>query len=100
MRRLCDEPVPGVAACIHDGVVSIEDAIAEVVAAQIGPDVFYRVQLRAVWGQVEQGDVVRDAQLVVGLMPSCAVDDEDGMRARRHVGADFEQMQGAFAGGG
>ena len=90
---MSDEPIPGVAACLEDGIVGFEDPIAEFVAAQIGPDVFDRVQLRAVWRQVEQGDIVGDSQFIARLMPACAIDDEKSMRAGSHVEADFDQMQ-------
>ena len=45
--RLCDEPVPGVAAGVEDGVVVIEDAVREPVLSEVLPDVLDRVQLCA-----------------------------------------------------
>ena len=44
---LCDEPVPGVAAGVEDGVVVIEDAVREPVLSEVLPDVLDRVQLCA-----------------------------------------------------
>lgn len=71
----------------------IEDTVAELVAPQVGPDVPDRVQLRAVWRQMQQGDVVGHAELVSVLMPVCAVDGEERMRAGRHGPADPGQAQ-------
>jgi hypothetical protein len=90
---LGDEPIPGVTACIDDGVVGFVDAIAELVAAQIGPDILDGVQLGAVRGQLEQCDVVGDAQLAACFMPASPIDDHQSMRAGGHFGANLDQMQ-------
>jgi len=45
---LVDDPVPGVAAVFDDVVLVLEDPVGEVVVAQELPEVFDRVQLRAV----------------------------------------------------
>ena len=41
-----DEPFPGVATGIEDGLVVLEDAVGEPVLAQVLPDVLDRVQFR------------------------------------------------------
>ena len=56
---VCEE-VPRVAAGVDDVVVAFEDADGEFVGAQVGPDVFDRVQFRAVWRQGQQGEIVGD----------------------------------------
>ena len=38
--------VPGVAAGIHDGLVAVPDASAELVAAQVVPNILERVEFR------------------------------------------------------
>ena len=47
--------------------------------SQIGPGVFDLVSLGAIWGQVEQCDIVGDSQFFSGLMRACVVDDRKGM---------------------
>ncbi len=42
---LVDEPVPGLAGSVVDGVVAVEDPVRQVGLAQILPDVLDRVQL-------------------------------------------------------
>src|SRR5215207_3533089 len=87
------EPEPCFGAGIDDRLVGIEHAVAELVAAQVGPDVLERVQLGAVRRQVQQGDVVGHAQPAAGPVPSGAVDGQHGMGARGDVGADLGQVQ-------
>ena len=52
-----EEVVPGIAAGVHDGVVVAERAVAQLAAAQPGPDVPNRVQFRTVGRQVQQGQI-------------------------------------------
>jgi len=85
--------VPGSAARVDDVVIGVEDPVAERVAAQVGPDVLDRVQLRAVGRQVQQGDVAGHAQLVAVLVPAGTVEDEHGVGARCHDSADLGQVQ-------
>ena len=78
------EPVSGNTATVHnvrpsssmDGVISVEHAVAELVGAEILPDVLDTVQPRAVRRQVQQGDVVRHAQTPAGYVPARAVADQ------------------------
>jgi hypothetical protein len=46
--RVGDQEVPGVFACLHHGIVSVPDEIAELVGTQVLPDVLHRVQFRCV----------------------------------------------------
>ena len=55
------EEVPRVAALLDDVVVTVEDGDPELVGAQVGPDVFDRVEFRRVWRQGEKCDVVGGA---------------------------------------
>ena len=52
------EEIPCVAAGVDDVVVAFENADGEFVGAQVSPDVFDRVQFRAVWWQGQQGEIV------------------------------------------
>ena len=47
-----------VAAGVDDVVVAFENADGEFVGAQVSPDVFDRIQVRAVWRQGQQGEIV------------------------------------------
>jgi len=64
---------PALAQGLDDVVVAGPDEVAEVIAAQIVPDVLHRVQLWRVWGYQQQGDVVRHRQFPAGLVPSGTV---------------------------
>ena len=48
---MCCQPVPGVAACVDDGIVVVEHAVAEFIAAQVGPHVLDRLEQRG-WSRV------------------------------------------------
>ena len=61
---LIDEVVPGIAAVIEEIVVGGEDAIGQPVVAHELPDVFDRVQFRALGRQGHEGDVCRHAEPV------------------------------------
>jgi hypothetical protein len=91
---LVHKPVPGGAAAVHDGVVGVEHAVAELIVAQVIPDVLDRVQLGAVGWQVQQGDVLRHAQAATQLVPAGAVADQQGMRTGGDIAADLGQVQG------
>ena len=56
------EEVPCLAAGFDDFVVAVEYGDGELVGAQVGPDVFHRVQLWAVGRQGQQGEVFGDVQ--------------------------------------
>ena len=43
-----DQGIPGVATCVEDSLIGVPEAVAEPDAAQILPDVLWRVQLRRV----------------------------------------------------
>jgi len=86
------EGIPGGAASIDDGVIAVVDAVAQLVAAQKCPDILDRVQLGRVGRQAKQADVVWNAELFAGRVPSCAIEGENGVCARRHHAADFGQV--------
>ena len=52
-----DERIPGIAAVIDDIVVGFEDAVREPVVAHILPDIFDRIEFRALRRQWHNGDV-------------------------------------------
>ena len=58
-----------------------EDAVAELVGAEEGPDVLDRVQLGRIGRQVQKRDVVGHTQLAAGLVPARAIEDEHGVGA-------------------
>ncbi len=90
---LIDELVPGVAAVVEDVVVGFEDPIGQPVIAHELPDVLDRVEFGAFRRQRQDGDVGRDSQ-VVGEMPTCLIQEEQGVRTRRYRGGDFFEVQG------
>lgn len=53
--------------------------------------IFDRVQLRRIGWQEEQRDVVGEIE-VIGGMPSCLIEDDDGMGASRDLRTDFVEM--------
>ena len=55
--RAFDEHVPGIAAVIDNIVVGFEDAVREPVVAHILPDIFDRIEFRALRRQRDNGDV-------------------------------------------
>src|SRR5271168_1651223 len=48
---VADEEVPGALAGVDDGLVGVPDQVAELVAAQVFPDILHRVQLRRIGRQ-------------------------------------------------
>jgi hypothetical protein len=90
--RVCDESVPGVTAGIEDGLVSVVDPVAELISPEELPDVFDRVEFGAVGRQLEQADVVGQAQPAAALVPAGAVEDEDGVCAGSDLGADLGEV--------
>lgn len=87
------ERAPRLAASVDDGVVAFEDAVAELVLAQVLPDVLDRIEFGQLGRQFEQADVVRDIELAAGLMPSRAVEQHNGVTARRDVATDLGEVQ-------
>ena len=73
------EPVPGVAASLDDVLVTLPDAPAELVAAEIFPDVLDRIEFGRVGWQAKQGDVFWHGQSLSGLVPAGPVADQHGM---------------------
>src|SRR3954463_7212817 len=88
---IVDQEVPGLSAGVDDVVVGVPDPGAELVLAQVVPDVFHRVQLGTVGRQGKQGEIGRHLQLLAPLMPASPVADQDGTRTWRYLGADFLQ---------
>ena len=89
---LGDELVPGIAAVIEDGVIGGEDPVGEPVVAQELPEVLDRVQLRAFGRQWQEDEVGRHDELVRQVPPGL-VEQQHGVRARRHTGGDLGQVQ-------
>ena len=108
---ICSQPVPGVAAGGDDGLGVVQHAQAEEALAEVEPDPFHRVQLRAVGRQLDQGDGVGE---VVGpdVVPAGAIEDDDGMGVLGQLlgepveeephgpGGHFGQDQGEVLAGG
>src|ERR1035437_4772645 len=83
---------PGLSASLDDRIVTVPDEVAELVGAQILPDVFHRVQFGRVGRQFQQRDVVWQMELLASLMPASAVAEQQAMGARGDLGADFLEM--------
>ena len=86
------ERVPGLAAGFDDGLVAGPDPQAELVLAQILPDVLDRIELGAVGRQRQEADVVGDRQRRRAV-PPCAIEHQDGVGAGGNMPADLLQMQ-------
>jgi hypothetical protein len=84
--------VPGAAGFIDDVVIVVEDGDGEFVAAQIFPDVFYRIEFGSVGRQTDKsyvfGDRERGSNMIAG-----AIEDESGVATCRHLAADSNEMQ-------
>ena len=93
MRSGCWVSIPRRHSCFDDGSAGVEPSIASLVTTQLGPDVFDRVQLQAVWRQVQKRDFVRHAQLVPCLVPAGAFDAQQCVRTGGNAGADLGQVQ-------
>ena len=74
-------------------IVIVEHGDGELVAAQIFPDVFNRVELGRIGRQVQQGDVCGNVE-VCRNMVSRAIQDENGMGASGDFLTDFRQILG------
>ena len=85
--------IPSVAASLDDCIVVVEDSVAELVLAQILPDVLDRIEFGRIGWKFKQADVVRDLELSAGLMPSGAVEQDDGMASKCDVATDLVEMQ-------
>src|SRR5881409_3815291 len=82
--RLGQERVPGGAGGVHHGLVAAgEHAVAQPAVAQVLPHPLDRVQLGAVRGRVDQGQIRRHAQPLADV-PAGAVQDESGVGPGRH----------------
>lgn len=88
-----DELVPSGATSIDDVVDAVPDGEAEIILAEILPDVFNRVQFRTIGRQRHQGDIVGHPQSLSGLVPTRTVEHDHGMRARCDMEADLLEVQ-------
>ena len=89
---LSGECVPGIAAGIDDGVVVFEDAIAELVLAQVLPDILDWIEFGRIGRQFEQADVGWHIELAAGLMPAGAIKQHDGVASCRDFSADLGEV--------
>ena len=87
-----EKAVPGGAASVDAGVVGVEDAQGEVVFPQVLPDVLDGIELQRIGRQASEGDVAGQPEGRAGV-PSCAIEDEDGVGARSDGAADLAQME-------
>jgi hypothetical protein len=88
------EFIPSIAAGVDDGVVAVEDAVAELVLPQILSDVLDRIEFGRIGRQFEQADIVGHVEFAAGLMPACAVEPDHSMAASRDIAADLGEVQG------
>src|SRR6476469_3112769 len=59
-NALGGERIPGAAEGIDDGIVGVEQAVAQVALSQEQPEPLDRVELRRIWRQPDERDVARD----------------------------------------
>jgi hypothetical protein len=86
------EEVPSLAAGLDDFFVIVEDGDGEFVGAQVGPDVFDRVQFGGIGWQVQERNVVGDDE-GRGTVPSRAVENEDGVGADGDGAGDLGEVE-------
>src|SRR3978361_176275 len=91
--RVVNEEVPGGGEGLDDGLVTVPDPGAELVAAEVIPDVLHWVQLRRVGRQGQQNDVVWHCEFTACLVPPGTVADQSGDRARCNLCADLLKVQ-------
>jgi hypothetical protein len=90
--RLSDKLVPSIAAVVDDLIIGVEDPVRKPVIAHELPDVFLRIQLRALCRQRDQRDVrgnIRSARQT----PSGLIEKKDGVCARGGLRGDLGEMQ-------
>ena len=89
---LGDGPVPGIATVVEDGAVGGEHPVGQPIVAQDLAEVLNRVQFRAFGRQRQQGEIGgHDA--FVRQRPSRLIEQQHGVRSRRHRPGDLGQMQ-------
>lgn len=89
---LIDELVPSVAAMVDDVVVGFEHAVRQPVVAHELPDILGGVQLGTFGRQRQNGDVGGNVELVGGV-PTCLVEEQDGVLSRCDILGDFLQVE-------
>ncbi len=77
------------AAGIDYSLVVFVDAVCQIVLAEMLPNVFLWVEFEGIGRQVKQADVVGNAELSSGLMPSSAIEHDYGAAPGRDLPADF-----------
>ena len=87
-----EESGPCPATSVDDVFVGVVDPCIEKVVPEELEEIFDRVQFWLIGRQEEEGDVVGEIE-IMGGMPSCLIEDDDGMGAGRDLGADFVEMQ-------
>jgi transposase len=92
-RGIGEEGIPCVATGIADGVVGVPDLEAEQVRSQVLPDVFSGIEFGRIGRQRQQCDVIGHAQSAAGLVPSGAVEHEQGVGALGDLGTDLGEVQ-------
>ena len=70
--------VPGMAGGVEDCVVIVEQSVGEVALTQVEPEPLDWVELRGIWRQWQQGDVVGDAQRL-GAVPAGLIKHHESM---------------------
>jgi hypothetical protein len=88
----CQHGVPGLLAGVEDVLVGGEQAVAEEVVLEVLPRFFRRIAFRSNGGNINQGDIVGDVQ-VVGAMPAGAIGNHGSMDLWGQFGADLIEVQ-------
>lgn len=73
-------------------MVAVPDEAAQLVAAQIIPDIFHRIEFGGVGRQWHQRDVVGYDQAFAWLVPAGTVADQYRVGGRRDLRADFLEV--------
>ena len=76
--RQVGKVVPGGTGGVDDVLDAVEDGIGQPICAQELPDILDRVQFGSTGRQKDQADIAGELQFTGG-MPSCAIEQHDGM---------------------
>ena len=81
---------PGGLGSIFEGIIVFIGTVGPIVASQVVPQVFHRVEFRRIGRQWKERDVVGDLQCVAGV-ESCLIPDHHNVNVRRDLFGELLQ---------
>jgi hypothetical protein len=91
---IANEPVPGIAARLDDGVIALPNPHAELIAAKIFPDILDGIEFGCVGRQSKQAEVGGHRQALARLVPPGTVTDQHGMGLSADLLTNLGQVYG------